>query len=331
MRRRDFIAALGALPLAAQAQRPAKMKRIAYVHSAGNVSAMTVSGPSWNRAFFGELIRLGYVEGQNLSVDRYSGEGRTERYLDLARDIVNTRPDLIVVVGGLLSLRFKMATSTIPVVVLVIDPIGLGLVTSIARPGGNITGLSISGGLEIIGKRMELLAEAIPKLSTVRYLASLTFWEDARGAAAREAAKKARIALSPAMLGTTFTETEYRRVFSEMERDRTDALMVSEEPEHAAAYLALIVELAAKIRIPTMYPLREFVESGGLISYSTDLPYTYRRLAALADTIFKGANPADTPFDQPTKFELTVNLRTAKALGLEMPATVLAQADDVIE
>ena len=222
------------------------------------------------RAFFEELSRLGYVEGQNLGVERYSGEGRPERYAELARDVVNTHPDLILAVGAPLSLDFKMATTTIPIVTIIIDPIAMGLVASIARPGGNITGVTIAAGLEIIGKRMGLLVEALPKLSTVGYLASRPFWEDPRGAAAREAAKRAGIALSPAMLDSAFNEAEYQRVFRSMEQDRADALMVSEEPEHITNR-ATIVELAAKDRIPTIYPLREYVEVGGLMAYSIDL------------------------------------------------------------
>src|SRR5712664_2054575 len=212
MRRRDFITALGTAatwPLAARAQQPAKMKRIAYVHSAGNVSRISVRGEPFYRAFFEELSRLGYVEGQNLGVERYSGEGRTERYAELARDVVNTHPDLILAVGGRLSLDFKMATTTIPIVTMIIDPIAMGLVASIARPGGNITGVTIAGGLEIIGKRMVLLVEAVPKLSTVGYLASRPYWEDdPRGAVTREAAKQAGISLKAALLGNAFNEAE---------------------------------------------------------------------------------------------------------------------------
>jgi putative ABC transport system substrate-binding protein len=331
MRRREFITLLGGAvatwPLVARAQQAAKMPRIAFVISAGKVSTIGVNS---FRTFFEELSRLGYVEGQNLGVERYSGDGRTERYPELARDVVNTHPDLILAVGGRLSLDFKMATTTIPIVTMVIDPIALGLVASIARPGGNITGVTISGGLDIIGKRMGLLVEAMPKLSTVAFLASRPFWEDARGAAAREAAKRAGVALSPAVLGTAFNEAEYRRIFTSLEQDRTDALVVSEEPEHFT-YRALIVELAAISRIPVIYPLREFVEVGGLMAYSIDLADISRRLANLIDKILKGANPGDIPFYQPTKFELNINLKTAKALGLEMPAMLLGRADEVIE
>src|SRR5258707_790503 len=269
MRRRDFITALGTAatwPLAGRAQQAAKMKRIALVISAGKVSTISVSGSPGYRAFFEELSRLGYTEGQNLGVERYSGEGRTERYAELARDVVNTHPDLILAVGGRLSLDFKMATTTIPIVTMIIDPIAMGLVASIARPGGNITGVTIAGGLEIIGKRMGLLVEAMPKLSTVGYLASRPFWEDPRGAAVREAAKQAGISLSPVML-SAFDEAEYQRVFRSMEQDRADAFMVSDEPENSTNR-ETIVELAAKGRIPAIYPLREFVEIGGLMAYS---------------------------------------------------------------
>src|SRR3954469_15171012 len=224
MKRRDFITLLGSAvttwPLAARAQQPAKMKRIAFVNSAGEVSRITASGLADRnyRAFFEELNRLGYFEGQNLGVERYSGEGRIEGYPALARDVVNTHPDLIIAVGGRLSLDFKMATTTIPIVTMIIDPIALGLVASIARPGGNITGVTIAGGLEIIGKRMGLLVEAIPKLSTVAYLASRPFWEDRRGAAVREAAKRAGVSLKPVLL-SGFDEAEYQGVFRSMEQD----------------------------------------------------------------------------------------------------------------
>jgi putative ABC transport system substrate-binding protein len=333
MRRRDFITALGtaaAWPLAVRAQQPAKIKRIAMIHPAEKVGNMTINGRRPFRTFFEEFSRLGYVEGQNIAVERYSGEGRPERYAELARDVVNTHPDLIFAVGARLSLDFKMATTTIPIVTVIIDPIAMGLVASIARPGGNITGVTIAGGLELIGKRIGLLVEAVPKLSTVGYLVSRPYWEDPRGAAAREAAKQAGISLKAALLGSAFNEAEYQRVFRSMEQDRADALMVSDEAEHAPN-TATIVELAAKGRIPTVYPFREFVEAGGLMAYSIDQAEIYRRLANLIDKILRGVNPGDIPFYQPTKFELSVNLKTAKALGFEMPAMLLGRADEVIE
>ena len=333
MRRRDFITALGIAatwPLAVRAQQPARMRRIAFVHPFAKVSEMNVSNQTYQRAFFQELIRLGYIEGQNLRVERYSGEGQSERYAELVRNVVNTHPDVIVTLGARLSLDFKMATATIPIVTIMFDPVAQGLVTSIARPGGNITGVTIAGGFEIIGKRLGLLVEAVPKLSSVGYLASRPYWEDIRGAAAREAAKRAGISLKAALLDSAFNEAEYQRVFTSMEQDRADALMVSEEVEQITNR-ATIVELAAKDRIPTMYANREFVEVGGLMAYGSDLADIYRRVANLIDKILRGANPGDIPFYQPTKFELVINLKTAKALGLEMPAMLLGRADEVIE
>ena len=332
MRRRDFITALGAAtmwPLVARAQQPAKMKRIAYVHPATKVSELSLSGPPRYRAFFEELSRLGHVEGQNLGVERYSGEGQPERYTELARNVVNTHPDLILAVGARLSLDFKMATTTIPIVTVIGDPIAMGLVASIARPGGNITGVTIAAGLELIGKRIGLLVEAIPKLSILGYLTSRRFWEDPRGAAAREAAKRTGIALSPAML-VNFDDTEYQRVFRSMEQDRADAFMISDEPEHSS-YRPTIVELAAKGRIPAIYPGRDYVEVGGLMAYSIDLVDVFRRVANLIGKILSGANPGDIPFYRYTQFALLINLKTAKALGLEMPPMLLGSADEVIE
>jgi putative ABC transport system substrate-binding protein len=332
MQRREFITLFGGTaatwPLAARAQRPARLKRIAFVSPAFKVSEMGLSGPPQYRAFSEELSRLGYVEGQNLVIDRYSGEGRPERYSELVRDVINTHPDLILAVAARLSLDFKMATATIPIVTIVNDPVALGLVASIARPGGNITGVTIGTELELIGKRIELLVEAIPGLSTLGYLVSRAYWEDMRGAAAREAAKRAGVSLKVALLGSGFYQTEYQRVFGSMER--ADALMVSDEAEHLASGAA-IVELAAAGRIPTMYAYGEYVRLGGLMAYSIDLPDTFRRLANLIDKVLKGSSPADIPFYRPTKFELSINLKTAKALGLALPAILLVRADQVVE
>jgi putative tryptophan/tyrosine transport system substrate-binding protein len=333
MRRREFVAGLSTAAiwsLAARAQQPAKMKRIAYVQPATKVSEMNVSDRPYLRAFFAELGRLGYVEGQNIAVERYSGEGQPERYTELVRDVVKTQPDLILAVAARLSLDFKMATTTIPIVTIVNDPIALGLVPSIARPGSNITGVTISAGLELIGKRIGLIVEAMPKLSTLGYLVSRPYWEDVRGAAAREAGKRTGISLKAALLGSVFKEAEYQRVFRSMEQDRADALMLSDEAEHLTNH-ATIIELAAKGRIPTMYAYREFVRVGGLMAYSIDQADMYRHLANVIDKILRGANPGDIPFYQPTKYELSINLKTAKALGLEMPAMLLARANEVIE
>jgi putative tryptophan/tyrosine transport system substrate-binding protein len=333
MRRREFIALVGsaaAWPLAARAQQPAKMKRIAVVHPAEKVAGMTINGRPGFRAFFEELNRLGYVEGQNLVVERYSGEGRTDRYAQLARDVVSTHPDLIVPMSGFLAAQFKLATTTIPIVTTTADPIVAGLVPSLARPGGNITGVSVDAGIQIWGKRLGLLIEATPKHSNIRFVASQANWERLEAAAVREAAGQAGISLAGALLTNPIDEAAYQRVFTSMVQERVDALLVSSEPEHLSNRVTL-VELAAKSRIPAIYPLREFVDVGGLMAYSVDLADVLRRVANLVDKILKGANPGDIPFFQQTKFELIINLKTAKTLGLEIPAALIARADEVIE
>ena len=333
MKRREFITLVGgvaaAWPLAVRAQQPAKMKRVAMVHPSRKVDDLTINGPAAFKAFFEELSRLGYVEGQNLAVERYSGEGRPERYIGLAREVVSSHPDLIFSIAGPLALLFKTATPTIPIVTITADPIATGLVPSIAHPGGNITGVTVDAGLEILGKRIGLLVEATSKPSNAGYLASRGGWERPSGAAAREAAKRAGISLTGELL-VTFNEGEYRRVFSTLRQDRVDAIIVSDEPEHIT-YLVPLVELIAKSSIPAVYPYRDFVDVGGLMSYSIDLLDAFRRLANLVDQILKGANPRDIPFYQATKFELAINAKTAKALGLDLPATLIGRADEVIE
>jgi putative ABC transport system substrate-binding protein len=333
MKRRQFITLVGgaaaAWPLAVRAQQPAKVKRVAMVHPSAKVDDLTINGPAAFKAFFEELSRLGYVEGQNLAVERYSGEGRPERYIGLAREVVSSHPDLIFSIAGPLALMFKTATPTIPIVTITADPIAAGLVPSIAHPGGNVTGVTVDAGLEILGKRIGLLVEATSKPSNAGYLASRGGWERPSGAAAREAAERAGISLTGELL-VTFNEGEYRRVLSTLKQDRVDAIIVSDEPEHIT-YLVPLVELIAKSSIPAVYPYREFVEVGGLMSYSIDLADAFRRLANLVDQILKGANPRDIPFYQATAFELAINVKTAKALGLDLPPTLIGRADEVIE
>jgi putative ABC transport system substrate-binding protein len=332
MRRREFIAglSLAATMQRAKAQQSARADRVAMVSPSTRVDDMTSAGHRNYRVFFEELNRLGYVEGQNLLVERFSGEGRTEHYADLARDVVSTNPDLIFSVSARLSLNFKMATATIPIVAITADPIVAGLVPSIARPGGNITGISVDAGVEIGGKRLGLLREATPKLANARFLVSQTIWERPEGAAVREAAKQAGIKMEGGLLGTVVDEAEYRRVFSLMEQDRVDGLVVSDQSEHFN-YRRLLVGLAAKSRIPAIYPYFEHVEIGGLMAYSFNFEDVYRRAAGQIGEILKGTKPREIPFYQPTHFDLVINLKSARALGLEMPATLLASADKVIE
>ncbi len=333
MQRREFITLFGGTaatwPLAARAQQPAKMKRIAIVSPATKIGDMGVNGSRAYRVFFEELSRLGYDEGRNLVVERYSGEGRTERYADLAREVVNTHPDLIYSQTTRLALNFKAATTTIPIVTTTADPIAGGLVSSLARPGGNITGVSVDAGIEVMGKRLALLLEATSKLSNARFLVSQLSWERALGAAVREASRRLGTSLAGEPM-SSFNEQEYQRVFNSMEHERVDGILVSDESEHFA-YRRLLVELAAKTRIPAIYAYREHVELGGLMAYAFDLEELGRHAARQVAEVLKGANPGDIPFRQATKFQLVINVKTAKALGLEMPSTLLLRADEVIE
>jgi putative tryptophan/tyrosine transport system substrate-binding protein len=332
MKRREFVTALGgvvAWPLAARAQQSSSMKHIAMVSPAAKVGDMGVNGSRFYRMFFEELSRLGYVEGQNLMVERYSGEGRTEHYADLARVVVNTHPDLIFSQTTRLALNFKAATTTIPIVTTTADPIAGGLVSSLARPGGNITGVSVDAGIEVLGKRLALLLEATSKLSNARFLVSQLNWERSTGAAVREASRQLGITLAAEPM-RSFNEQEYQRFFNSMEHERVDGILVSDEGEHFT-YRRLLVELAAKTRIPARYAFREHVELGGLMAYSFDLEDLGRGNARQIAEILNGANPGDMPFRQATKFQLVINVKTARALGLELPSALLLRADEVIE
>jgi putative ABC transport system substrate-binding protein len=334
MRRREFITLIGGAaatwPLGARAQQPAKtMKRVAIVATATPIAEQNASN-YYLRLWFEELGRLGYVEGQNLIVERHSAIGQFDHLDELARDVVSTHPDAIFTSGIRLALAFKKYTAIIPIVTFVTDPVASGLVSSIARPGGNITGITSDAGIEIWGKRLGLLLEAIPKASNIQFLASRYFWEQAEGRVIREAAKQADISVTCALLDGTIDEAQYRRVFTAMEQDRVNALIVSEQAQ-TLIYRQLIVNLAAKSQIPAIYPFRDHVVLGGLMSYALDLPDLFRQGANMVGQILNGANPADMPFYQPTKFQLVINVKTAKALGLEIPSTLLLRADEVIE
>ena len=333
MKRREFITLIGgaaAWPLAARAQKPTTMKRIAMVHPAEKVVDMTINGPRAFRAFFEELGALGYVEGRNLLVERYSAMGRTDYFSQLAGEVVNTHPDVIFVQSNFLVLAFKAATATIPIVATAGDPVYAGIVSSIAHPGGNITGVAVDAGVEIVGKRLGLLLEAIPKPSNAKFLGSRKSWEAASGRMVQDAARHLGLSITGALLDGTIDEAQYRSVFATMEQDRVDALVVSAEVV-SLTYAQLLVDLAAKSRIPAIYAYRETVALGGLMAYANDWADTLRRAADAIVQILKGVNPGDIPFFQATKFQLVINAKTAKALGLEIPPALLLRADEVIE
>jgi putative ABC transport system substrate-binding protein len=338
MKRRDFILGLGGAALysnAARGQRTSPIaqhsptkKRIAHLVPAMKVEDMQTDPNS--RIFYDEMKRRGYVEGENLIVERYSGEGRLERYESLAHEVVDTKPDLILSIGAPLTLRFKAATNTIPIVAMTGDPIRFGIVSNIARPGGNITGVSTDAGVEIWSKRLEILAEAVPKLVNVLYISTRGNFAEAGGRATHEAAQKLGISLVSAPLGSPVTEAQYRRVFDSIQRDQVGGILFSAEFEHYP-YRFLLAQLVEQIRLPAMHDSSLYVEAGGLMSYSLNVKAAILTMATQASEILNGANPGDMPYVQVVRFELVINLKTAKALGLELPATLLARVDRVIE
>jgi len=316
------ILALGILgpQLAADAQQVGKVWQIGIL---GNVPAHT-----WD-AFRQALRQLGYVEGQNIVVEPRWSEGRPERFPGLAAELVRLKVDVIVATSTPGVQAAKNATQTIPIVIAsAADPVGTGLIASLARPGGNITGLSILADFETRGKLLEILKEAVPKVSRVAVLWNSTSSIEVRSLDAMQAPARALgLALRPV---EARSPDEFDGAFAVMTREGADALIVMDSGLNIT-YRAIIVDLAAKHRLPAMYGFREFVEAGGLVSYGVNLSENYRRAAVYVDKILKGAKPADLPVEQPTRFELFINLKTAKALGLTIPQSVLIRADEVIQ
>jgi putative ABC transport system substrate-binding protein len=325
MRRREFITLAGGAVAAWPLTALGKAQRIALVLPSQPVTviAETNDEPFW-QAVFNELRRLGYVEGQNLLIERYSGEGRAADLADLAREVVTHNPDLIIPVSTLLTLNFKAATSMIPIVGAFAFPIEAGIVPSLARPGGNITGVTVDVGIEQWFKRAQLLQQMTPQATRFAFLQT-------RAALEQFGPKEAGglMWVGPP-LNHPIDEAEYRRVFAALTQVGAEGIVVSDE-EQNWVNRKLIVELVANSRLPAIYPFKVFVQAGGLTSYGIDIPDLGRRVAIMADQILKGAKPADIPIFQPTKFELVINLRTAKSLGLTVPATLLVAADEVIE
>jgi putative ABC transport system substrate-binding protein len=335
MRRRTFIAGLLVATAAgrAQAQRAAKVYRLARIYPATPVAKAIEaknSQGSLTWIFFEELGRLGFVEGQNLVVERYSAEGRTDQYSELARDVVRSNPDLIYTDQDSLVLALKAATTTIPIIGYTSDPVAGGIVPNLARPGGNITGVSVNAGREFSGKYIQLLREAVPGVSSVGFLGSRKTWEQAEGAAMREAAQRVQVSLIGPPLDYPLDAAEYRRVIAAMAQAGAKALIVGRQPQNQEN-LRLIVELAEKGRLPAIFPYSESGKLGGLLAYGPDIAEGVRHVANQIAQILRGTSPGDIPFYQPTRFELVINLKTAKALGIEMPASLVARADEVIE
>jgi putative tryptophan/tyrosine transport system substrate-binding protein len=298
------------------------------LHPSHPVADMTEnSSLRYYHAFFEELRRLGYVEGRNIVIECYSGEGRVENYTSLAQDVVSRNPDLVFAMTAWMATPLKNATSKTPIVAVSSDPINDGLVTSLAHPGGNLTGVSVDPGLEIWGKRFQLFREVAPTISKVGILAQRQNPE--RDVMLRTAAKAGIPVAGPSLVDSG-SDADYRRFFVATSQDGADALFVDGSPENITKR-QLIVELAAKFSLPAIYPFRSFVEVGGLMAYGTELGEVFRQAARSIDKILKGTNPGDIPLYLPTKFELVINLATAKMFGLTVPPSVLTLADELIE
>jgi putative ABC transport system substrate-binding protein len=321
----------GAIPRA-HAQQDRKVYRLAVVNPSAPVGDLTETGRSQDyHAFFQRLRELGYVEGKNLVVERYSGEGRTDHFAELAREVVRSNPDVISALGDRLVRQFKAATDNIPIVAGVSDPVALGVAVSLARPGGNITGGSGDAGAQIAGKWLELLHEMAPAASRVGYLASRAAWElPSYTPALRDAAQRMTISLMGPPLDAPFDDAAYRRVFATIAQQGVDALIVNNQYENLTN-LNVIIELTETYHLPAIYWYREFVDAGGLMAYTAIVRDGWRHAADQVAQILKGASPSDIPFWQPSKFKLIINLKTAKALGITVPPTLLIAADEVIE
>lgn len=334
IRRRTFVALFGGAvswPLVSDvAQAADKTFRLALVHASHPISGMTETGIAQYRAFLGELRRLGYVEGRNLVVDRWTAEGQAGRYLELARAVVAKRPDVIVAGGQGPVTALKAATQTTPIVGIMSDPVAAGLAFSLAQPGGNLTGVAIDAGEAFHGKRLELLLDMVPSAKRVAYLLSADRSDVGVPVSVLDFAKHRGVALFAVRLEGIVPLPAYERAFAVVAQERAHALFVGTAPVHLT-HRAMVVTLANTARLPASYQWRDFVELGGLMSYAPSLADLYRRCAAYVDRILKGDNPAALPILQPEKFELAVNLRTAKSLGLAVPEAILARADEVIE
>jgi putative ABC transport system substrate-binding protein len=326
LKRREFITLLGcaaaAWPVAVRAQQSGKLPTI------GFLGAATPSVASqWFAAFVQRLRDLGWVEGRNVVIEARWAEGRGDRSAAIAAEFVRLKVDLIVTWSTESALIAKRATSVIPIVfALSTDPIGSGLVASLAQPGGNATGLSVQS-VDLAGKRLELLREIVPKLGRLAVLANVNVPDGAM--TVREVQAIAR------QLGIDVAALEIRQAEDiaqafETLKVRPDALFVVGDPLTFTNRVR-INTLAQSARLPTMYSMRAFVAAGGLMSYGTNFPDLFRRAAEFSDKILRGAKPADIPVEQPTKFDLIINLVTARALGLAVPATLLVRADEVIE
>lgn len=331
--RRAVVASVLALvvPAIAFAQAPGRTYRIAVWHVSRPIDEMRETGALPYRAFFEELRRLGFVEGRNLAVARYATEGRTDRYEATAREIVDSRPDVIIPNGVLPARLLRNLTATIPIVSnTFVDPIASGLLTSLARPGGNLTGFSIDGGVEIAGLRLQMLKEVAPRAGRLGFLTSRNLLIDETMAVLKSAAGRLNVDLVMRGMDGPFNEAGYRAILDEFAREGIGGLYVDGAGEFLAGSKT-ITRLVNENRWPAIYAFRDYADDGGLLSYGANLADNYRKAAGYVARVLNGENPGDLPVQQPTTFDVIVNLKTAAALGITIPETVFFRATEVIE
>jgi putative ABC transport system substrate-binding protein len=321
-------AAAFAAPFAVRGQAP--QRRLAFVHSGIPTAELTeAAGPFWVRRFFAALRELGYAEGRNLAVDRYSAEGRPDRFAAIVAEVVGRNPDVIVANLNDLVGAFRAATTSIPIVAILGDPVRSGMIENLGRPGGNLTGVSIDAGLEFYGRQLQVLKEAVPAATRIAFLGPQSSWDGVFGNELRAAAARLAVAVTP-FTPAEASEAQIDRVFAAMAQQRIEGVLVSGAGDFLA-HRALIVALARRYRLPAMYPYRDYVEIGGLMAYAPDLGELAQRLAEDVQRIFGGARAGDIPFYQPTAIRLAINQGAAQTIGLTIPVTLLARADEVIE
>ena len=326
MRRREFIAvlggAMGVWSVVARAQLAGKPPTIGFL---GSSTPSAMSG--WTAAFVQRLRELGWIEGRTVAIEYRWGEGRNERYAEIAEEFVRLKVDVIVTYGTPPSKAAKQATAVIPIVfAAAADPVGSGLVSSLARPGGNITGLSLQQS-DIVGKKLELLREVVTGLRRLALLGNV--------GNASSMLEVGEVRAAAGTLGIEIVPVDIKRAEDiapafDAFGGSAEALYVSTDPL-IFTNISRINTLAVGARLPTIYNGKEYIESGGLMSYGPNYPHLFRRAADFVDKILRGAKPGDFPVEQPTKFDFAINLTTAKAIGLTIPPSLLARADEVIE
>jgi len=331
MNRRNTLLALLALlgaPIA-RAQQTQKMHRVGWIVATGPTVAMIGPEPTNPnaRVLLRELRALGYVEGKNFIFDPVSAEGHPERYPELVAEMLRRKPDVLMVSGSQVAVAAKKATTTVPIVMAsVAQPVKYGLIESFARPGGNVTGLTADVTPETEAKRLELLKALVPKLSRVSCLATKWIWEGPIGQAARQVAP----ALAITLLYAEHKPDDLKTTFANIVSQRPEALLVALSPD-VMGQRQQLAEFAINARLPAIFPFAAMVEAGGLMSYGYDSAFLYRQAARYVDKILRGAKPGELPVEQPAVYELVINLKTAKALGLTVSKELLFRANKVIE